>query len=220
MIYIPRNWLDILADEFNKDYFKTLQNFLSQEYSSTIVFPQNEKIFNAFLQTKFSDIKVVILGQDPYINDHQAHGLCFSVERGALPPSLCNIFKELKNEYGHDLPTHGNLTNWAKQGVLLLNTILTVRRGESLSHKDKGWEIFTRAVIEKIAAKLTPIVFILWGRNAQKAVEGIDLSRHCVLSSAHPSPFSAHNGFFGNGHFKKCNDFLTSHGLTPIDWKI
>lgn len=220
MIYIPKNWLEILSDEFSKEYFKSLQNFLTQEYSSTTVFPQNEKVFNAFLQTKFQDVKVVILGQDPYINDRQAHGLCFSVECGALPRSLCNIFKEIKSEFGYEIPSHGNLTKWARQGVLLLNTVLTVRRGESLSHKDKGWEVFTRAVIEKIAAKPSPVVFMLWGKSAQKAVEGIDLSRHCVLSSPHPSPFSAASGFFGNGHFKKCNDFLLSRDLAAIDWRV
>jgi len=220
MIYISKNWFELLKNEFDKDYFKSLQQFLSAQYAKTTVYPEDKKVFNAFIQTKYSDVKVVILGQDPYINEHQAHGLCFSVENGAIPPSLCNIFKEIKAELGGDIPNNGNLTKWARQGVLLLNSVLTVEKGISNSHKGKGWEIFTHEVIRKIAEKNTPIVFMLWGGNAKKIVENIDLSNHFVLSSAHPSPLSATNGFFGNGHFKKCNDFLISKGKTPIDWQI
>lgn len=220
MIYISKNWLELLKDEFDKDYFKHLQQFLSDEYQKTTVYPEDKKVFNAFLQTKYSEIKVVILGQDPYINEHQAHGLCFSVESGAIPPSLKNIYKEIKAELGGDIPNNGNLTKWARQGVLLLNSVLTVKSGISNSHKGKGWEKFTHEVIRKIAEKNTPVVFMLWGGNAKKVVENIDLSNHYVLTSAHPSPLSAFNGFFGNGHFKKCNEFLISQGKTPIDWQI
>ncbi|NCB48324.1 MAG: uracil-DNA glycosylase [Clostridia bacterium] len=220
MIYISKNWLELLKDEFDKDYFKHLQQFLSDEYQKTTVYPEDKKVFNAFLQTKYNEIKVVILGQDPYINENQAHGLCFSVESGAIPPSLKNIYKEIQSELGCDIPNNGNLTKWARQGVLLLNSVLTVKSGISNSHKGKGWEKFTHEVIRKIAEKDTPVVFMLWGGNAKKVVENIDLSKHFVLSSAHPSPLSASNGFFGNGHFKKCNEFLVAHGKTPIDWQI
>ena len=220
MIYISKNWFDLLKNEFDKDYFKSLQHFLSEEYAKTTIYPEDKKVFNAFVQTKFSEVKVVILGQDPYINEHQAHGLCFSVESGATPPSLCNIYKEIKAELGGFIPNNGNLTKWARQGVLLLNSVLTVQKGISNSHKGKGWEKFTHEVVRKIAEKKSPVVFMLWGGNAKKIVENIDLSNHFVLTSAHPSPLSAYNGFFGNGHFKKCNEFLISIGKTPIDWQI
>jgi uracil-DNA glycosylase len=220
MIYISKNWYELLKQEFDKEYFKSLQKFLDTEYATKTIYPEDKKVFNALVQTKYSDVKVVILGQDPYINPHQAHGLCFSVESGALPPSLLNIYKELNNELGCYIPNNGNLTKWARQGVLLLNSVLTVEAGRSNSHKGRGWEQFTHEVIRKIAEKLTPVVFMLWGASARNIVADIDLSHHYVLTSAHPSPLSASNGFFGNGHFKKCNDFLVAHGKTPIDWQI
>ena len=220
MIYITKNWYDLLQAEFGKEYFKNLQNFLAEEYKTKIIYPEDKKIFNALNQTKFEDVRVVILGQDPYINEGQAHGMCFSVESGALPPSLKNIYKELHDELGCYIPKSGNLTKWAKQGVLLLNSVLTVEKGKSFSHKDKGWEIFTHEIIKKIAEKKTPVVFLLWGAGARNIVKDIDLSHHYVLTCAHPSPLSAYNGFFGCGHFKKCNELLLESGQKPIDWQI
>ncbi len=220
MIYIKKNWYDLLQNEFGKEYFKNLQNFLAEEYKTKIIYPEDKKIFNALNQTKYEDVRVVILGQDPYINEGQAHGLCFSVESGALPPSLKNIYKELHDELGCEIPKSGNLTKWAKQGVLLLNSVLTVEKGKSFSHKDKGWEIFTHEIIRKIAEKKTPVVFLLWGAGARNVVKDIDLSHHYVLTCAHPSPLSAYNGFFGCGHFKKCNKLLLQSGQKPIDWQI
>lgn len=220
MFYITKNWYELLKEEFDKDYFKSLQKFLNNEYTTKTIYPKDKNVFNALNQTKYNDVKVVIIGQDPYINEGQAHGLCFSVESGEQPPSLKNIFKELQNELGCYIPNNGNLTKWARQGVLLLNSVLTVEKGKSFSHKDKGWEQFTRKIIEKLAEKKTPIVFMLWGSGARKIVEGIDLSKHCVLTCAHPSPLSAYNGFFGCNHFKKCNEFLIKNNLQPIDWQI
>ena len=220
MIYIKKNWYDLLQNEFGKEYFKNLQNFLAEEYKTKIIYPEDKKIFNALNRTKYEDVRVVILGQDPYINEGQAHGLCFSVESGALPPSLKNIYKELQDELGCTIPKSGNLTKWAKQGVLLLNSVLTVEKGKSFSHKDKGWEIFTHEIIKKIAEKKTPVVFLLWGAGARNVVKDIDLSHHYVLTCAHPSPLSAYNGFFGCGHFKKCNELLIQSGQKPIDWQI
>ncbi len=220
MIYITKNWYDLLQAEFGKEYFKNLQDFLAEEYKTKIIYPEDKKIFNALNQTKYEDVRVVILGQDPYINEGQAHGMCFSVESGALPPSLKNIYKELHDELGCYIPKSGNLTKWAKQGVLLLNSVLTVEKGKSFSHKDKGWEIFTHEIIKKIAEKKTPVVFLLWGAGARNIVKDIDLSHHYVLTCAHPSPLSAYNGFFGCGHFKKCNELLIKSGQKPIDWQI
>ena len=220
MLYITKNWFELLKDEFQKQYFLNLQNFLNAEYKSKTIYPPQEKVFNALNQTKFDDVRVVILGQDPYINEHQAHGLCFSVEQGALPPSLKNIYKELHDELGLYIPKSGNLTKWAKQGVLLLNSVLTVQKGVSFSHKGKGWEEFTHAIVKKIAQKSTPVVFLLWGAGARNVVKDIDLSHHHVLTCAHPSPLSANNGFFGCGHFKKCNEILVAMGQKPIDWQI
>lgn len=220
MIYITKNWYDLLQAEFGKEYFKNLQNFLAEEYKTKIIYPEDKKIFNALNQTKYEDVRVVILGQDPYINEGQAHGMCFSVESGALPPSLKNIYKELHDELGCYIPKSGNLTKWAKQGVLLLNSVLTVEKGKSFSHKDKGWEIFTHEIIKKIAEKKTPVVFLLWGAGARNIVKDIDLLHHYVLTCAHPSPLSAYNGFFGCGHFKKCNELLLESGQKPIDWQI
>ena len=204
MFYITKNWYELLKEE----------------YKNYTIYPESKNVFAALNYTKFDDVKVVIIGQDPYINEGQAHGLCFSVESVESPPSLKNIFKELNSELGLYIPNHGNLTKWARQGVLLLNSVLTVEKGKSFSHKNKGWEEFTHKVIEKIAKKQTPIVFLLWGAGARSIVKDIDLSRHYVLTCAHPSPLSAYNGFFGCGHFKKCNDFLVSTNQTPIDWQI
>lgn len=220
MFYIKKNWYNLFQDEFEKDYFKSLQSFLNEEYSRKVIFPPEEKVFSALNYTPFDDVRVVILGQDPYINEGQAHGLCFSVESGELPPSLKNIYKELHDELGLYIPSNGNLSKWAKQGVLLLNSVLTVEKGHSFSHKGKGWEIFTHEIIRRLASSRENIVFLLWGAGARNIVKDIDLSHHFVLTCAHPSPLSAHNGFFGCGHFKKCNDFLTSHNLPPIDWQI
>lgn len=220
MLYIKKNWYELLKDEFNKDYFKSLQAFLKSEYSSKTIYPPEEKVFNALNYTRFEDVRVIILGQDPYINVGQAHGLCFSVESGKFPPSLLNIYKELNSELGCYIPNNGNLSKWAKQGVLLLNSVLTVEGGKSFSHKGKGWEIFTHKIVEKLAKEKSNLVFLLWGAGARSIVSDIDLSNHYVLSCAHPSPLSAFNGFFGCGHFKKCNDFLISKGLPPIDWQI
>ena len=220
MFYITKNWYELLKSEFDKDYFKKLQNFLKNEYNTKTIYPQDKNVFNALNQTKYEDVKVVIIGQDPYINEGQAHGLCFSVEKVDAPPSLVNIFKELKSELGCYIPNNGNLTKWAKQGVLLLNSVLTVEKGKSFSHKGQGWEIFTKEIINKISQKEKPVVFLLWGAGAKSIVKDIDLSRHYVLTCAHPSPLSAYNGFFGCGHFKKCNEILIELGQKPIDWQI
>ena len=220
MLYLAKNWYNLLIDEFNKDYFKSLQAFLKKEYTTKIIYPPEEKVFSALNTTKFENVRVVILGQDPYINEGQAHGMCFSVESGALPPSLKNIYKELHDELGLKIPQSGNLTKWAEQGVLLLNSVLTVEKGKSFSHKGMGWETFTHEIIKKVAEKTTPVVFMLWGSGARSIVKDIDLSTHYVLTCAHPSPLSAYNGFFGCNHFTLCNKFLESHNLPPIDWQI
>lgn len=220
MLYITKNWFNLLKDEFDKEYFKKLQDFLKEEYKNYTIYPESKNVFAALNYTKFDDVKVVIIGQDPYINPGQAHGLCFSVEKVAPPPSLVNIYKELKEELGCYIPNHGNLTKWASQGVLLLNSVLTVRKGISFSHKNMGWEKFTRRVVEELAKREKPIVFMLWGAGARSIVKDLDLSNHYVLTSAHPSPLSAYNGFFGCNHFKLCNEFLEKNNQTPIDWQI
>jgi len=221
MIRITQGWFDLLKDEFEKDYFKNLQKFLDEEYSKFTIYPKVENIFNALNLVKFENVKVVILGQDPYHEPGQAHGLAFSVESGLLPPSLQNIFKEIKNDLNLDMSaTNGNLTPWAKQGVLLLNTVLTVRRGQANSHKDKGWEILTGKIIEKLNDSPSKIVFLLWGAQAKKIGEKITNKNHLVLSCAHPSPLSAYNGFFGCKHFSLTNQFLSQNGLKEINWQI
>ena len=218
---IGNDWDSVLAEEKDKPYFAELEKFVEKEYAEYTVYPPRSLIFAALRYVPFEDVKVVIVGQDPYINEGQAHGLCFSVESGLYPPSLKNVFKEIHSELGCYIPSdNGNLTKWANQGVLLLNTILTVEKGKSLSHKDKGWEIFTHEILKKIAEKKTPVVFILWGNWAKNALNGINLKGHYVLTSTHPSPFSANYGFFGCGHFKKCNQILTSLNQKPIDWQI
>lgn len=220
MLYITKNWFNLLKDEFEKEYFKKLQDFLKEEYKTKTIYPESKNVFAALNYTKYEDVKVVIIGQDPYINPGQAHGLCFSVEKVSPPPSLQNIYKELKSELGCYIPNHGNLTKWASQGVLLLNSVLTVRQGASFSHKNMGWEEFTHRVIKELAKREEPIVFMLWGAGAKSIVKDIDLSKHYVLTAAHPSPLSAYNGFFGCNHFKLCNEFLIKNNKKPIDWQI
>lgn len=218
-VKINPSWKLKLNDEFEKPYFKNLVQFIRSEKDSSVIFPPGIKIFNAFEKCPFEEVKVVILGQDPYHGAGQANGLCFSVSDGIRkPPSLKNIFKEIKNDLGKDMPESGNLERWAEQGVLLLNATLTVREGKPGSHQGKGWEDFTDAVIRKISQEKENLVFILWGAYAQKKGEIIDKSKHLVIQSAHPSPFSADRGFFGSKPFSKTNDYLISNGQKPIDW--
>lgn len=221
MVTLGNNWDILLRDEFKKDYYINLRKFLVSEYKTQTIYPDMNNIFNSLKLTDYKDVKVVILGQDPYHEPGQAHGLCFSVKKGVpIPPSLQNIYKEIHAELGLPIPTHGELTDWAKRGVLLMNTCLTVRRGQANSHKGMGWEIFTDNVIKLLNARPEPIVFLLWGRNARDKAKLITNPAHLVLESAHPSPLSAYNGFFGNGHFKKANDFLRKSYGQEIDWEI
>lgn len=221
-INIEAGWKEILADEFDKPYFKRLTEFVKAEYRDKVIYPHPSKIFNAFNLCKFSDVKVVIIGQDPYHRPNQANGLSFSVNDGIrIPPSLQNIYKEIKSDLGITSPNSGNLERWAKQGVLLLNATLTVESGlsnKANSHSGYGWETFTDAVIERVSSVKNNIVFILWGAYAQKKGYVIDSSKHYVISSPHPSPFSADKGFFGSKPFSKTNDFLTEKGIVPIIW--
>ena len=221
MTKIKNKWLDHIGEEFNKDYYKTLRQFLIEEYNNELIFPRAEDIFNAFHYTDYDDVKVVILGQDPYHNFKQAHGMAFSVLPGTkTPPSLENIFKELHDDLGLKIPNNGNLTKWARQGVLLLNTVLTVRAHQANSHRGRGWEIFTDRVIESLNDKKDPVVFLLWGRPAQEKRKLITNKNHLILTAPHPSPLSAYRGFFGCKHFSKTNEFLKAHGLEEIDWQI
>lgn len=218
-IKIDSSWKAQLADEFEKDYFCQLINFIKTEYKSQIVYPPGKEIFRALDCCDFNSVRVVILGQDPYHGPNQANGLCFSVRTGLrLPPSLLNIFKELKEDLGKPIPADGDLERWAKQGVLLLNATLTVRASEAGSHQNKGWEMFTDALIQKISNQKDNVVFLLWGAYAQKKGQLIDSEKHLVLMSPHPSPFSADRGFFGNKHFSKTNQYLASKGLPEITW--
>ncbi|MBR5706584.1 MAG: uracil-DNA glycosylase [Bacteroidaceae bacterium] len=218
-VRIDQSWKEHLQTEFDKPYFKTLTDFVRQEYGHATVYPPGKLIFNAFDLCPFDRVKVVIIGQDPYHEPGQAHGLCFSVQDGTqFPPSLRNIFKEISDDLGKPVPVSGDLTRWARQGVLLLNATLTVRAGQAGSHQGKGWEEFTDAVIRELNASRDGLVFILWGSYAKKKGAVIDRSRHLVLSSAHPSPLSAYNGFFGNHHFSLTNKWLEEHGETPIEW--
>ena len=219
MVNIGNDWDQILADEWEKPYYKRLRAFLKQEYSTQKIYPNMNDIFNALKYTSFKDTKVVIIGQDPYHGFGQAHGLCFSVKQGVMPPpSLKNIFKELNSDIGKPIPTHGELTEWAKQGVLLLNAVLTVREGQPTSHKGMGWEIFTDRVIDELNKKETPVIFLLWGAYAQKKAEIITNPIHKKLLSLHPSPLSASRGFLGCKHFSKTNDLLVKSNLSPINW--
>lgn len=218
-VKIEQSWKDQLKDEFEKDYFVRLTNFVREEYKTKKIFPPAKLIFNAFEHTPFDKVKVVILGQDPYHNDGQAHGLCFSVpESVQAPPSLVNIFKEINRDLAIPVPRSGDLTRWANQGVLLLNATLTVEAHKAGSHQRKGWEEFTDAAIHKLADNCEGLVFILWGSYAQKKASFIDTNKHLVLKSVHPSPLSAHNGFFGNNHFSETNKYLESRGIKPIEW--
>lgn len=218
-VRIEQSWHRHLVDEWDKEYFVQLASWVRDEYRRCLVFPPASRIFAAMDATPFDSVKVVILGQDPYHDDGQANGLCFSVAPGIkLPPSLVNIFQEVKNDTGSVTPVDGDLNCWASQGVLLLNSILTVRAHQAASHRDKGWETFTDAVITKLATEREGIVFMLWGSYAIKKGAFIDRSRHLVLESAHPSPLSAYRGFFGNHHFSRANAYLVSKGKTPVKW--
>ncbi len=221
MVHIGNSWDDILAQEFKSEYYLRLREFLKYEYSHFKVYPSMYDIFNSLKYTPYEKVKAVIIGQDPYHGEGQAHGLCFSVKKGvAPPPSLQNIFKEMQSDLGIAPPCHGELTDWANQGVLLLNTVLTVRSGQANSHKGRGWEQLTDAVIKKINERPQPTVFILWGGNAKSKAPLITNPAHLVLKAAHPSPLSAYNGFFGCRHFSAANRFLESRGLEPINWEI
>ncbi len=221
MVNLGNDWDNILADEFQKPYYFELREFLKKEYATQTVYPNMHDIFNALKLTSFEDTKVVIIGQDPYHGFGQAHGLCFSVKKGvAPPPSLKNIYKELHSDIGFEIPGHGELTYWAQQGVLLLNNVLTVREASPNSHKGKGWEIFTDRVINELNKKSSPVVFLLWGANAQKKAEIITNPIHKKLISVHPSPLSASRGFLGCKHFSKTNDILRENRINPIDWQI
>ena len=218
-VQIEESWKQQLQEEFEKPYFEALTHFVKNEYAQGVVYPPGKLIFNAFNLCPFDRVKVVIIGQDPFPGPGQAHGLCFSVNDGiAFPPSLVNIFKELKNDMGIEKPASGNLTRWAEQGVLMLNATLTVRAHQAGSHQRQGWETFTDAVIRKLAEDREHLVFILWGGYAQRKGAFIDRNRHLVLASAHPSPLSAYNGFFGNKHFSRTNEYLIAHGEQPIVW--
>lgn len=221
MAAIDNDWLESIKPEFQKTYYRELYDFVKKEYSETIIYPPSDEIFNAFHFTPLSKVKVLLLGQDPYHNVNQAHGLSFSVKPGQdIPPSLQNIYKELNDDLGCYIPNNGYLKKWADQGVLLLNTVLTVRAHEANSHKGKGWEKFTDAVISAVNAQDRPIVYLLWGAPAQKKIPMLTNPKHLILKAPHPSPLSSYRGFFGCKHFSQCNDFLVKNGIEPIDWQI
>ena len=221
MVKLGNDWDEKIGMEFEKDYYLRLRRFLKEEYAAGAVYPDMYDLFSALKATAYSKVKVVILGQDPYHEPGQAHGMAFSVKPGVqIPPSLLNMYKELNAELGCTIPNNGYLLSWAQQGVLLLNTVLTVREGEANSHHGKGWEIFTDEVIRQLNMRRDPIIFLLWGNNARKKKELITNKNHYVLEAAHPSPLSASRGFMGCGHFKKVNEILISHLLSPIDWQI
>lgn len=219
MYKISKEWDELLKDDFNSESYLKLRAFLKTEYSTRTIYPSMYDIFNSMKLTSLDKLKVVLLGQDPYHNQGQAMGLSFSVPKGVdKPPSLVNMFKELKSELGIDPPLHGDLTGWAKQGVLLLNTVLTVREHQANSHKGMGWEKFTDSIIKKISDNKEHVVFLLWGGNARSKKPLIDAKKHLILECAHPSPLSAYNGFFGCGHYLKANEYLIKNGIQPIDW--
>lgn len=221
MAEVTNGWKRIIDEEKVKPYFVDLKSFLLEEYSKNKIYPRKGEIFKAFELTDFNNVKVVILGQDPYHQPFQAHGLCFSVNKGVrIPPSLVNIYKEIKSDLGCEIPTHGNLTKWATQGVLLLNTIMSVRDSSPMSHSNKGWEIFTDRVIKELNDDDTPKVFLLWGSPSRKKKVLITNPKHLILECAHPSPLSAYNGFFGCKHFSKANEFLMKNNREIIDWQI
>ncbi len=222
MVKLNETWLNRLATEFDSPHMLALKQYLESERAQgKVIYPKGSEWFAALNQTPFDEVRVVILGQDPYHGEGQAHGLCFSVKDGVrLPPSLVNIYKEMQSDLGVKPPKTGNLTAWAKQGVLLLNSVLTVEAGRAASHQGKGWELFTDRIIRMLNDEKQNLVFILWGAYAQKKAAFVDRSKHLVISSAHPSPLSAHNGFFGSKPFSRCNEYLLAEGLKPIDWAI
>ncbi|MBI4852177.1 MAG: uracil-DNA glycosylase [Acidobacteria bacterium] len=218
---LPASWQNVLADEFEKPYFKQLQAFVEDERKNHTIFPPEEDVFSAFTLTPYDEVNVLLLGQDPYHDDNQAHGLCFSVRPGIKPPpSLVNMYKELKEDISFKIPSHGYLIDWAKQGMLMINAVLTVRAHTPNSHKDKGWEKFTDAVIGKVNEKRDPVVFVLWGGYAQKKEKLIDDSHHTIIKCAHPSPLSARSGFFGSKVFSKINQALENNGKKMINWQL
>ena len=222
MAMIDNDWLPCIQDEFKKPYYKELYRFIRQEYNTRVVYPPADDIFNAFHLTPLSEVKALILGQDPYHGPRQAHGLCFSVlpDQSELPPSLQNIYQELKEDLGCFIPNNGYLEKWARQGVLMLNTVLTVRAHQPGSHQGRGWEQFTDAIIQAVNAQERPVVYLLWGRPAQSKIPMLTNPGHLILKAPHPSPLSAFRGFFGCKHFSQANAFLESHGISPIDWQI
>ncbi len=222
MAMITNDWLPAVEAEFKKPYYRTLYQYVREEYSRATVYPPADDIFNAMHFTPLSEVKVLILGQDPYHEPHQAHGLSFSVpqDQAVIPPSLQNIYKELSDDLGCYIPNNGYLKKWADQGVLLLNTVLTVRAHQAFSHQGKGWEQFTDAIISAVNAQDRPIVYMLWGKPAQSKIPMLNNPKHLILTAPHPSPLSAYRGFFGCRHFSKANNFLEEHGQTPIDWQI
>lgn len=218
---IHNDWQNVLADQFEAPYYLKLREFLKEEYSTQKIHPDMYHIFEALELTPYDKVKVVILGQDPYHGEYQAHGLSFSVQPGVkIPPSLRNIYQEMQNDLGISPVQHGNLVSWAKQGVLMLNTVLTVREGQAYSHRGQGWEQMTDAVIKRLNEREKPIVFILWGKPAQEKIKMIDTSKHAIIKSVHPSPLSAHRGFFGSKLFSKTNQLLMEWGESPIDWQL
>ena len=219
---IQNDWLQAVGGEFRKPYYKELYNFVKEEYSTRVIYPPADDIFNALHLTPLKEVKVVILGQDPYHNEHQAHGLSFSVlpDQREIPPSLQNIYKELHDDLGCYIPDNGYLEKWARQGVLMLNTVLTVRAHQANSHQGHGWEQFTDAILEAVNQEDRPIVYLLWGRPAQSKIPMLTNPKHLILKAPHPSPLSAYRGFFGCRHFSQANAFLESHGAAPIDWQI
>lgn len=222
MAMIQNDWLEAIGGEFRKPYYKELYEFVKNEYHTRVIYPPADDIFNALHLTPLSEVKVLILGQDPYHNEHQAHGLCFSVlpDQKEIPPSLQNIYKELHDDLGCYVPNNGFLEKWAKQGVLMLNTVLTVRAHQANSHQGKGWEQFTDAIIQAVNAQDRPIVYLLWGSPAQRKIPMLTNPKHLILKAPHPSPLSAYRGFFGCRHFSQANAFLQEHGISPIDWQI
>ena len=222
MSMLTNDWSLAIKDEFNKPYYRDLYRFVKEEYSTRVVYPPADDIFNALHLTPLKDVKVLILGQDPYHNEHQAHGLSFSVlpDQKDIPPSLQNIYKELQEDLGCYIPNNGYLKKWADQGVLMLNTVLTVRAHEPNSHQGRGWENFTDAIIQAVNQKDEPVVYMLWGKPAQSKIPMLTNPKHLILKAPHPSPLSAYRGFFGCKHFSKCNEFLSQNGLEPIDWQI
>jgi uracil-DNA glycosylase len=219
---LPESWMNHLGAEFEKDYILKLQSFLKEELiEKKVIYPSDSEIFSAFNLTPLNEVKIVIIGQDPYHGENQAHGLCFSVKPDVrVPPSLKNVYKELKSDLGLEIPNHGFLESWAKNGVLMINNVLTVEQGKPASHQNRGWEIFTDKVVEILNDECENLVFLLWGSHAQKKAANVDAKKHLVLECSHPSPFSAHKSFLGSGHFSKSNQYLKNCGIDPIDWSL